>query len=150
MVCLTQSRKRGRETESPEELLAQKEREARLAAQRARHAPKPGDGDGSGGGGGGEAGGPAGQHGGVFRHEWGVESRCDVDVGQGGRKVRENMSPLQLFERSLSKKDPQFLEGRLVSLRGAERPGQGVGARVGRAQAARGGDDAALLGCVGV
>ena len=40
MVCLTQSRKRGRETESPEELLAQKEREARLAAQRARHAPK--------------------------------------------------------------------------------------------------------------
>ena len=41
----------------------------------------------------------------------GVESRCDVDVGQGGRKVRENMSPLQLFERSLSKKDPQFLKG---------------------------------------
>lgn len=40
MVCLTQSRKRSRETESPEELLAQKEREARLAAQRARHAPK--------------------------------------------------------------------------------------------------------------
>ena len=40
MVCLTQSRKRGRETESPAELLAQKEREARLAAQRARHAPK--------------------------------------------------------------------------------------------------------------
>lgn len=70
-----------------------------------------GDGDGSGGGGRGEAGGPAGQHGGVFRHEWGVESRCDVDVGQGGRKVRENMSPLQLFERSLSKKDPQFLKG---------------------------------------
>ena len=40
-----------------------------------------------------------------------MESRCDVDVGQGGRKVRENMSPLQLFERSLSNKDPQFLKG---------------------------------------
>ena len=33
MVCLTQSRKRGRETESPEELLAQKEREARREAE---------------------------------------------------------------------------------------------------------------------
>ena len=45
---------------------------------------------------------------------------------------------------------PAVPEGRLLPLRGAERPGQGVGARVGRAQAARGGDDAALLGCVGV
>ena len=37
---LTQYKSREQETESPEEILAQKELEARLAAQRARHAPK--------------------------------------------------------------------------------------------------------------
>ena len=40
MAPLIQYKKRGQETESPEEVLARKELAARLEAQRARHSPK--------------------------------------------------------------------------------------------------------------
>ncbi|KAK8799045.1 hypothetical protein WA171_005796 [Blastocystis sp. BT1] len=88
------------EEEERERAEEEREIEARLEKQRARHAPKekkqvdpiP-----------------------VIEKKQDLDGNTlvffDTSVGQGKGRLRENMNPLQLFERSLLQKDPVYLRG---------------------------------------